>query len=546
MFSGSKEQCHQGQLLWRCQELGKVRQFSETSVDVELNTAITELIKALIGFMTMEDIHSDSMICGDCFRAQSEGRSDHRCHNVKCHFYNLATGRPEETAAFGSSSRVSRRAARLPYLERNSYRSTDSALGEDDLWTYKPSTSRPQSTSDISSQPSERLQPGAPSSPNNSRMQRLAKERHMLEDDPFYKLNVSPMTPFVMQNGYYSRVLEASDVDSGVSSPFSRPSSSDFWLEPSSSGPGTPSDDAVFDMSLLSSTLNTCKCAPGFDHPSPSPSPIENSLVRKFLPSAGPGQNDPTYSRKVFLGGLPPNLDQEYIKGSFNEFGAVTIDWPQKIHNRSTIPKGYAFLLFQEENSVHKLVLACVSAGDKMFTYINYMSATGPVRKMVQIKPWRIADSCHTSGSLIDYRKAMFVGGVPRPLTACELAEVMTDKFGPVSFAAIDCDVVHKYPKGAGCVVFTTLSSFVAAVSSRHMQLSRAGIEKKIELLPYILNDQLCDVCDGVHSNGKPAPFFCVTCLHYYCDQCWATVHSLPGRQSHPMIKIIYTLFRNT
>ena len=44
---------------------------------------------------------------------------------------------------------------------------------------------------------------------------------------------------------------------------------------------------------------------------------------------------------------------------------------------------GYAFLLFQEENSVHKLVLACVSEGDKMFTYINYMSATGPVRKKV-------------------------------------------------------------------------------------------------------------------------------------------------------------------
>ena len=68
----------------------------------------------------------------------------------------------------------------------------------------------------------------------------------------------------------------------------------------------------------------------------------------------------------------------------------------------------------------------------------------------VQIKPWRIADSCHTSGSSqsIDCRKAVFVGGVPRPLRACELAEVMTDKFGPVSFVAIDCDVDLKYPKG--------------------------------------------------------------------------------------------------
>lgn len=68
----------------------------------------------------------------------------------------------------------------------------------------------------------------------------------------------------------------------------------------------------------------------------------------------------------------------------------------------------------------------------------------------VQIKPWRIADSCHTvrSSQPVDCRKAVFVGGVPRPLRACELAEVMADKFGPVSFVAIDCDVDLKYPKG--------------------------------------------------------------------------------------------------
>ena len=57
-------------------------------------------------------------------------------------------------------------------------------------------------------------------------------------------------------------------------------------------------------------SADTSKCAPGSDHPSPSLSPIENSLLRKFLPSAGAGQSDPTYSRKVFLGGLPPDLDQ--------------------------------------------------------------------------------------------------------------------------------------------------------------------------------------------------------------------------------------------
>ena len=39
--------------------------------------------------------------------------------------------------------------------------------------------------------------------------ERLAEERHMLEDDPFYKLHVSPMTPFLLQNGYHSRVVSS-------------------------------------------------------------------------------------------------------------------------------------------------------------------------------------------------------------------------------------------------------------------------------------------------------------------------------------------------
>ena len=39
---------------------------------------------------------------------------------------------------------------------------------------------------------------------------------------------------------------------------------------------------------------------------------------------------------------------------------------------------------------------------------------------------------------------------------------------------------------------------------------------------------------------GKFAPFFCanVTCLQYYCEQCWASIHSRPGREFHkPLVK---------
>ena len=40
------------------------------------------------------------------------------------------------------------------------------------------------------------------------------------------------------------------------------------------------------------------------------------------------------------------------------------------------------------------------------------------------------------------------MGGVPRPLKALELAQVMNEKYGNVAFVAIDCDSELKYPKG--------------------------------------------------------------------------------------------------
>lgn len=53
-------------------------------------------------------------------------------------------------------------------------------------------------------------------------------------------------------------------------------------------------------------------------------------------------------------------------------------------------------------------------------------------------------DGSHT----IDTRKTIFVGGVPRPLKAIELAEIMNEKYGNVCYAGIDIDTELKYPKG--------------------------------------------------------------------------------------------------
>ncbi len=50
------------------------------------------------------------------------------------------------------------------------------------------------------------------------------------------------------------------------------------------------------------------------------------------------------YSSKVFLGGLPPDIDSDEITASFRRFGPLVVDWPHKAESKSYFPpKGNAF-----------------------------------------------------------------------------------------------------------------------------------------------------------------------------------------------------------
>lgn len=160
----------------------------------------------------------------------------------------------------------------------------------------------------------------------------------------------------------------------------------------------------------------------------------------------------------------------------------------------------------------------------------------------VQIRPWNLSDSDFVmDGSQpLDPRKTIFVGGVPRPLRAVELAMIMDRLYGGVCYAGIDTDPELKYPKGAGRVAFSNQQSYIAAISARFVQLQHGDIDKRVEVKPYVLDDQMCDECQGARCGGKFAPFFCanVTCLQYYCEFCWANIHSRAGREFHkPLVK---------
>ncbi|MEE6479556.1 hypothetical protein FKM82_012288 [Ascaphus truei] len=252
------------------------------------------------------------------------------------------------------------------------------------------------------------------------------------------------------------------------------------------------------------------------------------------------GERVERYSRKVFVGGLPPDIDEDEITASFRRFGPLIVDWPHKAESKSYFPpKGYAFLLFQDESSVQALIDACIEEDGKLYLCVSSPTIKD---KPVQIRPWNLSDSDFVmDGSQpLDPRKTIFVGGVPRPLRAVELAMIMDRLYGGVCYAGIDTDPELKYPKGAGRVAFSNQQSYIAAISARFVQLQHGEIDKRVEVKPYVLDDQLCDECQGARCSGKFAPFFCanVTCLQYYCEYCWAAIHSRAGREFHkPLVK---------
>ncbi|CAF4289138.1 unnamed protein product [Rotaria magnacalcarata] len=127
---------------------------------------------------------------------------------------------------------------------------------------------------------------------------------------------------------------------------------------------------------------------------------------------------DERFSRKVFVGGLPPDIDEEEIIAHFQRFGPLVVDWPHKQESKSYFPpKGYAFLIFTYERSVQELIDECVIDDSKLYMCVSSPSMKD---KAVQIRPWLLADSDFVMDGTqpLDPRKTIFVGGVPRPLRA--------------------------------------------------------------------------------------------------------------------------------
>uniref|UniRef100_A0A5K3FDX1 RRM domain-containing protein n=1 Tax=Mesocestoides corti TaxID=53468 RepID=A0A5K3FDX1_MESCO len=246
-----------------------------------------------------------------------------------------------------------------------------------------------------------------------------------------------------------------------------------------------------------------------------------------------------SFSRKVFLGGVPWECTSEDLIGTFSQFGNVSVLWPQKdggyvSHQHgieggndrlvSTAPKGYCYLLFEHESCVADLLAACsrdpVTGGD-------YFKLASPKFKAkgVQVIPWVISDSQFSRGgsqARLESSNTVFVGALHGMITAEALASIMNDLFDNVIFAALDTDK-HKYPIGSGRVVFSNHGSYVRAVTANFVEVRTTKFTKTLQIDPF-LEDSMCNNC--LASAGV---YFCraFECFRYFCPTCWQKWHNV-------------------
>ncbi|GMT16789.1 hypothetical protein PFISCL1PPCAC_8086, partial [Pristionchus fissidentatus] len=325
----------------------------------------------------------------------------------------------------------------------------------------------------------------------------------------------------------------------------------DCFSYSSSGHSGTFSSDPIWSPSALiedpflrPSTILSTLPTPLLHNP-PSPKPLSSWSVKKGpgAPSLnhlmGTTEPQEMFARKVFVGGLPIDVSEAEISSTFSHFGSVLVDWPRRPDtardavNGSRHMTGYVFLVFEEERSVQALVKECHHENGRYYLFVSSPTMRD---KPVQVRPWRLSDMDYmvVPSMMMDPRRTVFIGGVPRPTKAKELADVLEELYGSVCYVGIDIDPELKYPKGAARVTFTTTRAFVAAIHGRFVQIPHAETKKRVEIKPYVMDDQMCDECFGKSCSSRYAPYFCgdVSCLQYYCETCWDSMH-LAGPLAH-------------
>lgn len=114
----------------------------------------------------------------------------------------------------------------------------------------------------------------------------------------------------------------------------------------------------------------------------------------------------------------------------------------------------------------------------------------------IEVKPWELRNNelSFVYNWMQFDRLKVFVGGLPRTITAEELGKVFQEAVGGVAYVCIEIDEETEYPKGAARVVFSnqvidlvkthtvTMSqeSYVRAIAMHEITVASCGNEKVV------------------------------------------------------------------
>uniref|UniRef100_A0A1B6MTZ3 RRM domain-containing protein n=1 Tax=Graphocephala atropunctata TaxID=36148 RepID=A0A1B6MTZ3_9HEMI len=240
---------------------------------------------------------------------------------------------------------------------------------------------------------------------------------------------------------------------------------------------------------------------------------------------------NPTFSSKVFLGGVPWDVTEDTLMSMFSKFGKVRVEWPGK-EEAANQPKGYVYVIFETEKQVKILLNNCtrdVSNGNGVNWYFR-ISSRKMKYKEVQVIPWSLSDSnfVQNSSQKLDPHTTVFVGALHGMLNAEGLFIIMNELFGGVVYAGIDTDK-FKYPIGSARVTFNNRNSYMRAVTTAFIEIKTTKFTKKVQVDPY-LEDSPCS-----HCKVQQGPYFCreLTCFRYFCLSCWNLQHQPELHSSH-------------
>ncbi|KAI6204708.1 Cytoplasmic polyadenylation element binding protein 3 [Aphelenchoides besseyi] len=250
-------------------------------------------------------------------------------------------------------------------------------------------------------------------------------------------------------------------------------------------------------------------------------------------PLEAPMNTSPSvFSRKVFVGGLPTECSDLELHRVFGHFGNFVV-------NRDIRSTHYCFLVFEKPNAVDHLLRWTERVGTSNFAYIT----VGLRQFKVEIRPFALCDASFVVEPLwVRFiRLSIFVGGIPRTVTAPELANIISKKFGRVLHCSLELEYPNKYPKGAGRVIFRHMRSYIEASQMGRATLTFGEETRSVEIKPYVYRGIACEYCEVSQDCS-----FCPTCLHYYCTACWPTVHFMANPPHQPLICSPRNLPRST